>query len=78
MGVAASTTRPGTRAGKRPGPPCSKIESRPEPPERLDAHGWSGKRVREDVRDGLAVVVFSLLTSSAVATVLFLVLRLAG
>jgi len=73
MAVAASS-----RAGRRPAPIRSELESLPEPPERLDAHGWSGKRVREDVRDGLAVAVFSLLTSSAVATVLFLLIRLAG
>lgn len=73
MAVAASD-----RAGRRAAPIRAELESLPEPAERLDAHGWSGKRVREDVRDGLAVAVFSLLTSSAVATVLFLVLRLAG
>jgi hypothetical protein len=73
MGVATPA-----RAGRRATPIRSELESLPEPPERLDAHGWSGKRVREDVRDGVAVVTFSLLTSSAVATVLFLVIRLAG
>ncbi len=73
MAVAASS-----RAGRRATPIRSELESLPEPPERLDAHGWSGKRVREDVRDGVAVAAFSLLTSSAVATVLFLVLRLVG
>lgn len=73
MAVATSS-----RAGRRAAPIRAELESLPEPPERLDAHGWSGKRVREDVRDGAAVVAFSLLTSSVVATVLFLVTRLAG
>ncbi|HZG98675.1 MAG TPA: hypothetical protein VEY14_10465 [Nocardioidaceae bacterium] len=73
MSVAASP-----RAGRRATPIRSELRSLPAPPERLDAHGWSGKRVREDVRDGVAVAAFSLLTSSAVATLVFLVTRLAG
>jgi hypothetical protein len=75
MVVARSTSR---ASGHRGTPLRLQLEALPEPPERLDAHGWSGKRVREDVRDGMAVVAFSLLTSSAVAAVLFLLLRLVG
>lgn len=72
MVVSAATHR-------RPGAPPTQVGGHlPAPAARLDAHGWSGKRVREDVRDGVAVAVFSLATSTGVSVLLFLALRLAG
>lgn len=50
----------------------------PEASDRLGAHGWSGKRVREDVRDGVAVAAFSLAASTGVSLSIFLAVRLAG
>ena len=50
----------------------------PEPSSRVGPHGWVGKRVREDVRDGVAVAAFSLATSTGVSVVLFLLVRLTG
>jgi len=40
--------------------------------------GQPGKRVREEVRDGLAVIVFSAAAPSALAVALMLVMSLAG
>ncbi len=40
--------------------------------------GQPEKRVREEVRDGLAVIVFSAAASSALAVALMLVMSLAG
>lgn len=50
----------------------------PDPAGRTGAHSWVGKRVREDVRDGVAVAAFSLVCSTGVSLVLFLLVRLAG
>lgn len=51
----------------------------PEREERRGAHDYAGKRVRHDVTDGLALLVFSLAISVGVALVLTMVLSvLAG
>lgn len=47
-------------------------------PGRVGAHSYSGKRVRDEVREGAAVVAFSLLASTIVALVVTLCTRLAG
>ncbi len=56
--------RPGDGAGTQPSP--------------MDTEAWARKRIREHVRDGVAVAAFSFLASSAVASLAFLALRLAG
>ncbi len=50
----------------------------PEPAGHVGAHAWVGKRVREDVRDGVAVAAFSCVTSTVAAALLLLILRFAG
>lgn len=72
MVVATSRHR---RLGTTPVPVSGLL---PEPASRTGAHGWAGKRVREDVRDGVAVAVFSLASSTAVSLLLFVAIRLAG
>jgi len=42
------------------------------------AHAWAGKRVREDVRDGVAVCLFSGVASMLIAAGFVLAVRLAG
>lgn len=59
-------------------PPAPVSGLLPEPAGRTGAHGWAGKRVREDVRDGVAVAAFSLASSTGVSLLLFLAVRLAG
>ncbi|MGI8675470.1 MAG: hypothetical protein ACR2JT_00865 [Nocardioidaceae bacterium] len=50
----------------------------PEPAVRVGAYSYTGKRVRDEVREGAAVVVFSLVVSTGFALVMTLCIRLAG
>ncbi|MDQ3627627.1 MAG: hypothetical protein M3419_02190 [Actinomycetota bacterium] len=50
----------------------------PEPAPRPGAHGHAGKRVRDDVRDGIAVMVFSLVSALLVALAITALARIAG
>jgi len=52
--------------------------SLPEPPPRTGAHGYAGKRVRDDVREGLAVMVFSIATAVLIVLALTVLARIAG
>jgi len=53
-------------------------ELSPARAERSGAHGHEGKRVREDVADGFALLAFSLTTSVVLAACLTAAARLAG
>lgn len=50
----------------------------PEPAPRTGAHGYAGKRVRDDVREGIAVMVFSLVTAVLTALLITALARIAG
>ena len=50
----------------------------PEPAPRVGAHAYAGKRVRDDAREALLVMAFSMATASALALVLTVVLNLVG
>ncbi len=50
----------------------------PEPAPRSGAHGYAGKRVRDDVREGIAVMAFSVLTAVLIALAITALARIAG
>ena len=50
----------------------------PEPQPRVGAYGYAGKGVRDDVREGIAVIGFSAGASVCLAILLTLTTRLAG
>jgi len=71
MGVGAGADyRRLVMRGRARGP----VPGRPDAP-RLEAHARSGSRVRDDVRDGAAVAVFSLLTSVGIAVLMTLLTK---
>ena len=48
----------------------------PEPPPRTGAHGYAGKRVRDDVREGVAVMVFSVTTALVIVVSITVLARI--
>lgn len=50
----------------------------PEPPPRTGAHGYAGKRVRDDVREGVAVMLFSVATALLIALAITVLAQVAG
>ena len=50
----------------------------PEPAPRVGAHAYAGKRVRDDAREALLVMAFSMSTAMALAFFLTLVVHLVG
>ncbi len=50
----------------------------PTPAARVGAHAYAGKRVRDEVREGAAVVLFSLGASTALVVALTLCSRWVG
>jgi hypothetical protein len=50
----------------------------PEPAPRVGAHAYAGKRVRDDVREAVLVMAFSMGTAVTLALSLTLVAHLAG
>jgi hypothetical protein len=50
----------------------------PEPAPRVGAHTYAGKRVRDDAREAILVMVFSITSALGLAGVVALLVRLAG
>jgi len=50
----------------------------PEPAPRVGAHAYAGKRVRDDAREALLVMAFSVTVAVALAVALTLATHLAG
>lgn len=50
----------------------------PEPAPRVGAHAYAGKRVRDDAREALLVMAFSMTTAMALALLLTFVMHLVG
>jgi hypothetical protein len=50
----------------------------PEPAPRVGAHSYAGKRVRDDAREAVLVMVFSISSALGLAGALALIVRLAG
>jgi hypothetical protein len=66
------------RGAQEPAPARRTRGLLPEPAPRTGAHGYAGKRVRDDVREGVAVMVFSLLTAVLIALTITVLARIAG
>lgn len=50
----------------------------PEPAPRVGAHSYAGKRVRDDAREALLVMAFSVTSALGLSGALALLVRLAG
>ena len=50
----------------------------PEPAPRVGAHSYAGKRVRDDAREAVLIMVFSITCALGLAGTLALLVRLAG
>jgi hypothetical protein len=50
----------------------------PEPAPRVGAHSYAGKRVRDDAREAVLVMVFSITSALGLAGAVALLVRLAG